>query len=149
MGILFTNLGQDYAQISSLHYKPYDQFQSTFRGENEEQDPKKAIFYAYDRGDYEETIEKIQSLEPIDRTEQTNFMLANSYQATEDFEKATDLYTKIIGMDGVYASPSRWYLALCYLSTDQYAKAKPLLDELAVSTSSYSRNAKELLKDLK
>jgi hypothetical protein len=147
-GILLTNMGTDYAKVSSLHFKPYQHLPTSTRGGTDDQNALERIIQDYDQGNYNETIQQIQALDPGDQTELSNFILANSYQAIDEFQKAITLYDGIIKSHGLFEYPSRWYVALCYLSIDQYGKAKPLLEELAASNSSYSREAKDLLKDL-
>ena len=90
----------------------------------------------------------INKLEDDQKTEQVNFIMANAYQASNNYLDAIKLYEQIIISGSIYVSSSKWYLALCYLSTNNVELAIPLLEELKGSSTSYSLKAKDILEDL-
>lgn len=73
----------------------------------------------------------------------SNFEVRNYPDAGKSFAKV------INNNDNLFIEDAQWYLALCYLKTDESAKAKEMLTEIKDSYSIHSRNAKTILRKMK
>lgn len=145
--LIYSNLNSGYESVVADYYKPYDYIPEVKRGTKIEENSIEYIFQYYDRGQYIQTIQMINKLEDGLKTVKVNFIMANAYQATDNYVEAIKLYKQIINST-YYGYGSKWYLALCYLSIENIEQARPLLEELKGLPTSYSRNAKKLLEDL-
>jgi tetratricopeptide (TPR) repeat protein len=145
---LIDPLGDGYEGIVAQHYQPYVYISELKRGEPKTVDPSQLIFDYYDRGEYQETIKLINGIAEADRSDLMQFLLANSYQALDEFKDAIPVYEKIINSNSAYIQGAKWYLALCYLSEQKPDEARTLLDELTVSKSSYAPKSAKLLEEL-
>jgi len=72
-----------------------------------------------------------------------NFEDRNYPEAEQSFSKV------IINNDNLYLEDAQWYLALCYLNTDEINKAKNQLIMIKKSESIYKKNATKILRRLK
>ena len=146
--LIYSNINSGYDRIVADHYTPYNYNSEIKRGDKIEKNSIEHIFQYYDHGEYIQFIQMINKLEDGQKTEQVNFILANAYQATENYDEAIILYGSIIDSGTSYSTASKWYLALCYLSVDNVAHARLLLEDLKGLTTFYSPKAKNLLEDL-
>lgn len=73
----------------------------------------------------------------------SNFEIKNYPDASRSFVKVVD------NNDNLFIEDAQWYLALCYLRTDEYAKAAEQLAMIKNSGSIHSRDAKSILKKMK
>ena len=146
--LIYSNFYSGYTRLVTDYYKPYTYIPEIKRGDMIEENSIEHIFKYFDRGVYNQTIQLINELEDVQKTEQVNFIMANAYQANKNYFDAIKLYEQIINSSSVYVSGAKWYLALCYLSTNNVELAIPLLEELKGSSTSYSLKAKDILEDL-
>ena len=146
--LIYNNLNSGYDSIVANHYEPYNYIPETNRGSVNDKNSIEEIFDYYDRGEYAQALQIIQNLDATSKTERVNFIFANVLQAMKNYEEAIPVYGQIIQTGSIYTNGSKWYLALCYLSMEKVEKARPLLEELKLSNSSYTPKAKSLLKDL-
>ena len=146
--LIYSNLKFGYDRIVADHYQPYNYFPETSRGDEINKNSIEEIFEYYDRGEYAQALQMIQNLETNKKTERVNFILANIHQAMKNYNEAIPIYGQIIKTGSIHTNGSKWYMALCYLSIDNIENARPLLEELKGSNSSYTPKAKNLLKDL-
>lgn len=64
------------------------------------------------------------------------------------FIRTIEILKNFEGKDKRETAKAKWYLANAYVQTYDYVKAKPILEELIDSGSSYSRKARKLLENL-
>jgi TolA-binding protein len=147
--VFYANVDTGYEQIVAVHYQPYDHISSGLRGEKDDQNSLSAIFQHYEQGEYNKVIDMINKLDNSTRTEEANFILANSYMSIKQYDEAIILFASISESNSIYAGGSKWYLSLCYLSKEDPHHAIPLLEELTISKTSYASKAKNLLSDIK
>jgi tetratricopeptide (TPR) repeat protein len=107
------------------------------------------IYTLYNQGDYAQTIQLINKLDKAQRNEETDFILANAYQAVNNYGEAIVMYEKIANSESLYARGAKWYMALCYLSLEKPNEARAILEKLQNTKSSYAEKAKELLEEIK
>ena len=102
----------------------------------------------YDQAKYEEVISVMDDIPPESQTQALRMVLACSYMELEKYEEAIVILQDISGAKGSYETASTWYLSLCFLATDRPELSVPLLTKLAGLNSSYTSDAKHLLKEL-
>jgi len=73
----------------------------------------------------------------------SNFERNNYPEAEKSFRKVTAT------SDNMYLEDAEWYLALCYLRTDETAKAVDQFTSIQKSTSIYSKKAGKILRNIK
>jgi len=147
--VISVHLDRGYHGLVADYYKAYDLVPPTVRGENDTQDLLESIYTYYELDKYSKVIESINQLETAQQTDLIKFLLANSYQATGDYDAAIEILEKLSTSDTGYKSASKWYLALCLLSKEEAEKAIPILEELSTSNTFHESDAKSLLEDIK
>lgn len=105
----------------------------------------------YDKGNYANAISK---LEVVLLKEKNNtaahFFIGVSYIETKDFKKAIENLKYVINQnDTAFIEHAQWYLALCYIKTNQNKLATPILSKIVQSKNLYKPMASEILKKLK
>jgi hypothetical protein len=73
----------------------------------------------------------------------SNFEERNYPEAEQSFTKVVD------NNDNLYIEDANWYLALCYIQTDEIAKAVKQLTLIKKSESLYRSDARKILKKIK
>lgn len=146
--VFYASMDTGYEKIVAAHYQPYDHIPSTFRGKEDIQNSLDLIFLNYDQRKYNQVIDMINNLDNATGTEEINFILANSYMASEQYDSAIKIFDMISESGDTYTVGSKWFLSLCYLSKDDPSQAIPLLEELTLSKTYYSSKAKSLLSDI-
>jgi tetratricopeptide (TPR) repeat protein len=103
----------------------------------------------YNAGNY---IGAIKLLREITKADSSNisgyFLLGVSLMETQNFEEAIQKFNYVIDRNDRIREQTEWYLALCYLKTDQRSKAVLLLNDLA-SQYYYQNKAVDILKKIK
>ena len=145
--VLFQSLDRGHQRVVAEYYTPFEHISPQTRGAKTE-DNLASIYTIYEIGDYDKTIELINQVASVQRTEKLKFTLANSYQATERYQAAADLFLELTKSGDQYIIESKWYLALCYLSLDQEELAVPLLEELSNMKSARASDALSVLEEL-
>jgi tetratricopeptide (TPR) repeat protein len=148
VAVIYSNLNTGFDRVVAAHYEPYSYIPDTQRSESTEPSAIDEVFRNYDRQEYAKVIDLVNDMEPSDKTEIFSFLQANAYQATGENTKAIHAFSEIANSDSMYATASKWYLALLYLSEKQPDRAMPLVEELMKSNTSFSPKANKLMKDL-
>ena len=146
--LIFNNLNSGFSSIIEDYYTPYNYIPTTTRGGENATNSFELIFENYDQGQYDKVIEMVYKTDASVRTNEINYLLANSYQASGDFDAAIKIYKELLNTDTQYKRGSQWYLALCYLSKENKDLAIPILKELSASNTSKSVMAQEILEKL-
>lgn len=67
----------------------------------------------------------------------------------ENYPDAKDSFLNVIGNNNnYYIDHAQWYLALCYIKTDEMAKAVEQLTEIQKSNTVYRKSARKILRSL-
>lgn len=148
VAVIYSNLNAGFDRVVAAHYEPYNYIPNTQRSENREPRAIDEVFQNYERQDYANVIVLVDALDESDKAEISSFLQANAYQATGENIKAIRAFSNLANSGSMYATASKWYLALCYLSEKQPEKAMPLLKELADSNTSFAPKAEKLMNDL-
>jgi TolA-binding protein len=104
----------------------------------------------YDRGNYNEAITKLDGILKKDYSNApAHFFLGVSYIETKEYGKAIESLKNVIKLnDSAFNEHASWYLALCFIKTNQNGLATPILKQIALNNSFYKLNARDLLKSL-
>jgi tetratricopeptide (TPR) repeat protein len=148
VAVIYSNLNTGFDRVVAAHYEPYSYIPDTQRSASTEPRSMDAVLQNYERREYAKVIDLVDAMEPSDKTEIVSFLQANAYQATGENSKAIHAFSELANSGSMYATASKWYLALCYLSEKQPDRAIPLVEELMKSRTSFSPKAKKLMKDL-
>ncbi len=148
---LISNRKLDNNSIIEKYYKTYEATSSLRSGKTVENPDFVLALEYYEVHDYrnaavyfnrviENTPDDMQSvlLEGI-----SNFEISNYPEAKKSF------VTVIADQNNLYIDHARWYLALCYIKTDEKPKAMEQLSVIEKSKSLYRKDAKRILKNLK
>jgi tetratricopeptide (TPR) repeat protein len=132
------------------YYTKYDAYSITRSGANETDDLTVAI-QLYDLGHYKNAIDKFAA---ILKNDQRNivalFFIGVSYMETQAYEKAIIKLKLVVQQkDTAFLEHAQWYLALCYLKTNQLSQAKLLIKEIGISESYYRALAIDLSRKFK
>jgi len=89
-------------------------------------------------------------LENDDKYMESTFLSGVSNFEVRNYPDASRSFVKVIdNNDNLFIEDAQWYLALCYLRTDESLKAKELLTEIKDAFSIHSRDAKAILRNMK
>ncbi|MFA9389833.1 MAG: tol-pal system YbgF family protein [Prolixibacteraceae bacterium] len=79
-----------------------------------------------------------------------NFYTGLSHQQLNEFNFAIHSYQKVIDeKDNLFIEQAEWYMALCYLRTDESKKAYSTFNKIITNNGYYKKDAKEIIKKLK
>ena len=136
-------------QIYQKHFEPYE-VTMVYRSAESDALLSQAVD-AYDAQNYILAIglfEELLGSYPNEMEYQLS--LGISYMETEQYSKANDkLQTIIDHNDNLYIEPAAWYLGFCYLHTGQNEIAREHFKDIAQSTSSYNKKAKNILRRIR
>jgi len=137
--------------IFEKYYAPYD-VTVTYRSGNTEVD--RLLLNAlerYEEKDYEQALILFEEvLETRENDLVVSLYSGISYMEEEKYQKATKSFNSIISHnDNLFIEQAKWYLAMCYLKTENTLKAKNVLNEIIKEESYYREQAAKVLKDLK
>jgi tetratricopeptide (TPR) repeat protein len=104
----------------------------------------------YDKGNYSEAIAQFSKIIKTDGSNTAaHFFSGISSIELRSYERAIANLSYVIDKNDIaYSNHARWYLALCYLETNQTNLAAVLLDVLANNDNEYKTKALDLLKKI-
>lgn len=134
-------------RIYNQFYQKYESSLVTRSGNNETNDLIVAI-QLYDKGKYKDAIARFSDLLQKDNSNTTAyFFIGLSYMETKTYDKAiTSFHAIIAEQDTAFIEHAEWYMALCYVRTNQTKQASNLLKHISDSNSFYKIKAIDLLK---
>lgn len=148
--VLYLNLsGPKNVKIYNRYYQRYEASIITRSGGSETDNLITAI-QLYDKGKYQEAISKFNLLLKQDNTNTTVlFFIGMSYMETKLYDKAIANFNLLINQkDTAFKEHAEWYMALCFIRTNQISHASEALNHIAGSNSFYKIKAVDLLKKL-
>ena len=121
------------------------------RGGNEQQmDDRALAFVAYDHGEFTKAASMFEDILHDSQDITTDrFYLGNSYLKMDEGDKAIEQFRIVADAGKGLALQAKWYLGLSYLSLGNGESAKEALMEVKDAGSDYSRQASEILDQLK
>lgn len=138
----------DNHQIFDKFYQPYE-VTVTYRSGNTETDRMLLnALQKYEDGNYEQALVLFEQLLEKRKDDMSiNLYSGISYIEVAKYQKATQSFQTIItDNNNLFIEQAEWYLAMCYLKTEDNKKAKELLDEL-IKKESYYKEMAEKIKD--
>jgi TolA-binding protein len=105
----------------------------------------------YNTHDYEKAevlFNKVLEKKPNDM--QTVLLKGVANLAEKKYPEAKQSFGRVIDdKNNLYIDQAQWYLALCYLNTDETVKAKELFKTIAKENGIYKDDAKKIIRGLK
>ena len=136
--------------IFDKYYSPYE-VTVTYRSGNAEVD--KILLNAlekYDNQEYEQALslfEKVLLKKQNDMA--VNLYTGITYMENQNYKNASASFNHIISdNNNLFIEQAKWYLAMCYVKTENDQKAKEVLNELIAENSYYKEIAQKVIKDL-
>jgi tetratricopeptide (TPR) repeat protein len=123
-------------------------FEPTVRGA-EASDKRREAFGAYDRGDFPAAVILFNNLLKEKEEPGILLLIGNANLALGNTEDAQNNFLTLIKDFDELDGQAKWYLGLCYLKQGNEKKARLILQELEDPEFTYSKKAKELLKNVK
>jgi tetratricopeptide (TPR) repeat protein len=81
---------------------------------------------------------------------QTVLLIGVANYEEKKYPEAKQSFGKVIDdNNNLYVDQARWYLALCYLNTDEIKKAIQLFDQISKESGIYQNDAKKIVRGLK
>lgn len=140
--IIFQNLNTTDTSIDDLyaqHFQHYPNIEQTItRSDGAVAEP----YRLYDLAAYQAALPLFSEETPAGK-----FYKAQCFMALEQFDQSTKLLSTLASTESKYTVPSKWYLALSLLKSNDIEKSKAYLEQLE-EEADYQRKAKDLLQDL-
>jgi len=104
----------------------------------------------YNRNNYQAAINQLDKIIQSDPfSTAAHFYRGLSYIETKDYGKAIENFSFIINQNNSrYTENAQWYLALCYIKTNQTGSASIALNKIAAGNSYYKLKASDLLRKM-
>lgn len=137
-------------QLFEKYYQPYE-VTVTYRSGNEEVD---RLFInaleKYEGKEFDKALVLFETvLEKRSDDMAVNLYSGITYMEEEKYQKASNSFTDIIEDDNnLFVEQAKWYLALCYVVTEDNMNAEKLLNEIINEDSYFKSQAKKVLKEL-
>jgi len=151
LALIFSERKAGYDEIIDRYYKPYEA-STTVRSGNSmaNSDYEIAIGY-YNVRDYRNAAYYFSKVIENDPDNMQSVLLNGiSNFENRNYPEAKGSFSKVIANDNnYYIDHAQWYLALCYIKTEEKLKAVEILTLIEKSKTIYSRNARKILRDLK
>lgn len=105
----------------------------------------------FDNRDYEQAIGLLQKVISDDQKNMAgHFYAGAALQETGKYRQAINKYeTVIVDNDNLFTEQAEWYIALCYLRTNENKKAYIQFDKIAKKEGFYQFKAKALVRKMK
>ena len=105
----------------------------------------------YNAQDYRNAASQFSKvLEKNPNDMQTHLLSGVSKMEEKKYNDAKRSFTTVIDdKDNLFIESAKWYLALCYLKTEENTKASELLDSIRKEGGLYRREAKKILRKIK
>ena len=149
--ILFTGRTLTSEEIVNKFYKTYEapaSQRSSSLGENTDYVLGLKFYNEKDYRNAATQFAKVLELNPGDM--QTHLLSGVSNMEEKKFSEAKNSFTTVIDdNNNLFIESAKWYLALCYLKTQDNTKASGLLVSIKDEGGLYSRDAKKILKKIK
>ena len=151
--LLFNFSKPSHEKIFASYYQPYKINNIISRTANSGIIDKRIDVAAkfYDKNDYLAAIAQCEQIIKTDAKNTTaHFFTGISFLELHNYQKAIDNLSFVTCQNDIfYTRQAEWYLALCYLETNQIKRATSLLNNIAHKHSYYKQKATDLLKTIK
>ncbi len=143
----FRNKTIDTAELYAQYYQPYPNVEAPIsRSDANEFNP----YGLYEKGEYAQALNlftELRSSKPDDPA--PLFYSAICQMELGAADDAISSFKELLGFEAnKYTRPSKWYLALAYLKSEQSSEAIPYLNELTQIDDVYAQKASNILIEL-
>jgi len=149
--ILFTRKNPGSEEVLNRYYEVYDPPANQRSGQTEENEDFALALEFYNTHDYEKAavfFNKVLTSNPKDM--QSTLLNGVSNFEGKKYPEAQQSFVKVIDdNNNLFIEAANWYLALCYIKTDETDKAINLLQMISKEGGRYSNSAKKIVKKLK
>jgi len=149
--ILFTGQTLTSEEIVNQFYKTYEAPSSQRSAASEANTDYILGLKYYNAQDYRNAASqfaKVLELNPDDM--QIHLLSGVSNMEEKQYNEAKKSFTTVIGdNNNLFIESARWYLALCYVKTEENDRASQLLVSIRNNGGIYSKDAKKVLRKLK
>jgi len=105
-------------------------------------------YKTHDYNNAAKLFNKVLETKPNDM--QTVLLNGVSNYEEKKYPEAKQSFGKVLdNKNNLYVDQARWYLALCYVKTNETARAKELFRAISKETGYYQNDAKRIMKELK
>lgn len=102
----------------------------------------------YREGNYAEAIVLFNKI--VARDMQAEYMKGASHMHIEQYKEAIGSFNEVVkDRDNLFIEDASFYLAVCYIQTEQENKALPILEAITGTGNRHSKEAKKILKKIK
>ncbi|MBN2633363.1 MAG: tetratricopeptide repeat protein [Bacteroidales bacterium] len=138
-------------ELIDRYHKPYETIASARSfSDSPDRDYLTALDYfnIHDYGNAADYFLKVIDKAPGDM--ESTYLYGVSSFEEENFPVASNSFNKVIdNNDNLYIEDAQWYLAMCYLKTDETDKAVEQLSIISKTESLYRKQARKILKHIK
>jgi TolA-binding protein len=134
---------------SEIYKKYYKVYENPGPSRSAEATYDEAIYY-FNKGEFRKALEGFQAyLKNKPESTQIEFLSGISYMEITNFPEAELSFNKVINKKiNSYILDAKWYLAMCYIATEDKVMAKTQLQDIAKSESIYKNKAQKILRHL-
>ena len=148
---MFSGKNLNSEKIMKHYYKIYEPPTSQRSAESGTNADFSLALEFYNTHDYEKAavlFNKVLENKPNDM--QTVLLKGVSNFEEKKYPEAKQSFVKVIDdKDNLYVDQAQWYLALCYLNTDETEKAKQLFKIIGKENGIYKTDARKIIRGLK
>ena len=138
-------------EIAKQYYKAHEPPTSQRSVQSETDADFTLALEFYNTHDYNKAailFNKVLENKPNDM--QTVLLIGVSNYEEKKYPEAKQSFGKVINdNNNLYVDQAKWYLALCYLNTDETKKAIQLFEEISKESGIYQNDAKKIIRGLK
>jgi tetratricopeptide (TPR) repeat protein len=149
--ILFTRKNPGGEEILNRYYEAYEPPSNQRSSQTEENEDFTLALEFYNTHDYENAavfFNKVLTRNPKDM--QSTLLNGVSNFEGKKYPEAKQSFVKVIDdNNNLFIEAANWYLALCYIKTDEMDKAITQLQMISKEDGIYSKRAKKIIKKLK
>lgn len=149
--ILFTGRTLTSEEIVNKYYEAYEAPSSQRSSEYNENTEYILGLKYYNAQDYKNAASqfaKVLEMNPGDM--QTHLLSGVSNMEEKRYSEAKSSFNTVINdNNNLFIESAKWYLALCYLKTEDISKASSLLINIRDESGLYSKDAKKILRKIK
>lgn len=138
-------------QLFARYYEPYKSLASVRSGDQVVDNLLTNALQKYEQGDFISALPLFEQVLNNDSKDATSrFYQGISFMETQKYQNAGNSFHAVIDhRDNLFIEQAQWYLGLCYLRTNENDKASEQFTRIAESKSSYSRNARKILRAMR
>jgi tetratricopeptide (TPR) repeat protein len=149
--VIFPGKSLSNQEIMNQYYKPYEPAANQRSAHSDADADFTLALEFYNTHDYNKAailFNKVLEKKPNDM--QTVLLKGVSNFEEKRYPEAKQSFGKVIDdKNNLYIDQAEWYLALCYINTNEKEKAQSLLTKISIEDGIYKNDAKKIIRKLK